>query len=127
MADGKGVSTHQNLFHQQSQDFLTLGHLQCVGPQPQLGAETGERFDQPQALGIVRGGRFQRLPCGLNRLLLLAQFRHPAAKLVQAHQTLLISVQQAVHALLQPGVIPAQYLLSLLQRISIAGRFPPTV
>jgi len=47
MADGKGVSTHQNLFHQQAQDFLTLGYLQCVRPQPQLGAEIGERFDQP--------------------------------------------------------------------------------
>jgi hypothetical protein len=113
MADRKGFPVHQNLFHQQSQDFLTLGHLQCIGSQPQLGAEIGERFDQPSALGIVRGGRFQRLPFGLNCMLLLAQFRHPAAQLVQAHQTFLISVQQAVHALLQPGMIPAQYLLSL--------------
>ena len=69
----------------------------------------------------------QRLPFGLNRLLLFAEFRHPAAQLVQAHQTFLIGVQQAVHALLQPGMIAAQYLLSLLPRISMAGRFPPAV
>jgi hypothetical protein len=127
MTDRKGIPAHQNLFHQQSQNFLTLGHLQGVGPQAQLGAEFGERLDQPQALGIICGGRFQRLPFGLNRLLLFAEFRHPAAQLVQAHQTFLISAQQAVHALLQPGVVLAQYLLLLLPRIRMAGRFPPAI
>ena len=53
MAYRKGVSTHQNLFHQQSQDFLTLGHLQRICPPPQPGTEIGERFDEPQAVGVV--------------------------------------------------------------------------
>jgi len=40
-------------------------------------------------------------------LLLFAQFRHPPAKLLQAYQTFLIGVQQAVHAFLQPGMFAA--------------------
>ncbi len=106
MADRNGVLSHQHLFHQQSQDFLALGHLQRVGPCQQPGTEIGERFDQAQALGMVGGGRFQGLQFALNRLLLFAEFRHPAAKLLQAYQTFLIGVQQAVHALRQPCVLP---------------------
>ena len=56
---------------------------------------------------MVAGSRLQRLQFGLNRLLLFAEFRHPAAKLLQAYQTFLIGVQQAVHTLGQPGVVPA--------------------
>jgi hypothetical protein len=33
MAYRQGVPTHQNLFHQQSQDFLMLSHWQDAGPQ----------------------------------------------------------------------------------------------
>jgi hypothetical protein len=44
------------------------------------------------------------LQFSLNRLLLLAQLRHPAPKLSQTHQAFLVGVQQAVHALLQPGL-----------------------
>ena len=90
MANRNRILVHQDLFYQQSQDFLALGHLQCVYPCPQPVTEIGERFDQPQALRMVAGGRLQRLQSGLNRLLLFAEFRHPAAKLLQAYQTFLI-------------------------------------
>jgi hypothetical protein len=107
MTDRNHVLSYQDLFHQQSQDFLALAHLQRVCPCPQPGTEIGERFDQAQALGMVGGGRFQCVQFGLHRLLLLAEFRHPAAKLLQAYQTFLIGVQQTIHALLQPRVLPA--------------------
>ena len=55
---------------------------------------------------LVGAGGCQRLPFGLQRLLLLAQFRHASTKLFQAHQTFLISVQEAAHALLQPRLFP---------------------
>jgi hypothetical protein len=55
---------------------------------------------------LVGAGGFQRLPFGLQRLLLLAELRHASTKLFQAHQTFLISVQEAVHALLQPRLFP---------------------
>jgi len=106
MADRESIFAHQDLFDQQTQDFLSFAHLQRVGPQPQLGTETGERFHQPQTVGLVRGGRLQRLPFGLNCLLLFAEFRHPTAKLLQAHHTFLISIQQAVHVFFQPGRFP---------------------
>jgi hypothetical protein len=53
MTDRKAVPVHHDLFHQQSQDFLTLGHLQRICPPPQPGTEIGERFDEPQAVGVV--------------------------------------------------------------------------
>ena len=55
---------------------------------------------------LVGAGCFERLPFGLHRLLLLAQFRHARAQLLQAHQTFLIGVQQAVEALFQPRLFP---------------------
>ena len=82
MADGKSIFAHQDLFDQQSHDFLPLTHLQCVGPEPQLGTETGERFCQPQAMRLIGAGGFQRLPFGLHRLLLFAQFRHANTQLL---------------------------------------------
>jgi hypothetical protein len=90
MADPESVFAHQDLFHQQTQDFLALAHLQRIGPQAQLGTETRERFCQPQAMRLIGAGGFQRLPFGLHCLLLLAQLRHASAKLLQAHQTFLI-------------------------------------
>jgi hypothetical protein len=127
MTNRKGIPAHQDLFHQQAHDFLPLGHLQRIRPQPQPGREIGERFDQPQAVSLVGRGRVQRLQFSLNRLLLLAEVRHPTAKLLQACQTFLIGVQQAIHALLQPGMFPVQQFLSLFQRIGFLGRFQPAL
>jgi hypothetical protein len=55
---------------------------------------------------LVSVDSFKRLPFGLQCLLLLTEFRHSTAKLLQAHQAFLISVQEAVHALLQPALFP---------------------
>lgn len=63
--------------------------------------EVGERLDQPQILGLIASGRFQRLQFGLHRLILLAEFWHAAAELFQARQALLIGDQQAIHTLRQ--------------------------
>ena len=106
MADDEGIPSHQNLLDQQAQDFLLLAHVHRIRPRPQLCTEASERFRQPQAMYLVGVGGSQRLPFGLQRLLLLAELRHASTKLLQAHQTFLISVQQTVHALLQPRLIP---------------------
>jgi hypothetical protein len=58
---------------------------------------------------------------------LLAELRYPATELFQAHQAFLVGNQQAVHALCQSRMIPAQLILSLLQRVGIFGRFEPAV
>ena len=104
MTDRKRLLSHQDLLHQQTQDFLLLGYLQRSGPRLQPATEISEGFDQPEALRWVGCHRFQRLLFSLNRLLLLAEFRHPAPKLSQTHQAFLVGVQQAVHALLQPDL-----------------------
>jgi hypothetical protein len=106
VADDQSILPYQDLFDQQAQDLLLLAHVQGGGPRPQLRAETAERFRQPQAMRLVGAGGCQRLPFGLQRLLLLAQLRHASTKLFQAYQTFLISVQEAVHALLQPRLVP---------------------
>ena len=82
MADGQNIPPHQDLFHEQSQDFLPLTDLQRVGSEPQLGTETGEGFCQPQAMRLIGAGCFQRLSFGLHRLLLLAEFRHTRAQVL---------------------------------------------
>jgi len=107
MTDRKRVLAHQDFFHQQAHDFLPLSHLQRIRPHPQPGTEVVERFRKPQAVGLVGGGRCQRLQFGLNRLLLFSELRHSTAKLLQADQTFLIGVQQAIHAFLQPGLFSA--------------------
>ncbi|MBZ5621814.1 MAG: hypothetical protein LAQ69_24255 [Acidobacteriia bacterium] len=53
--------------------------------------EVSQRLDEPQILGLIAGGRFPRQQFGLNRLILLAEFWHPATELFQAHQTFLVS------------------------------------
>jgi len=107
VTDRECIPAHQDLLYQQAGDFLPFSDRKRIRPQPQLGTEISERFRQAQAVGLVGSGRFQRLQFGLDRLLLFAEFRHPTAKLFQAYQTFLIGVQQAVHALLQPGMFAA--------------------
>jgi len=127
VSDGDCFPAHEDLFHQQSHDLLLLGHVQRVCPRPQPCAEIGKRLDQPQILGLIADRRFQRLQFGLNGLVLLAKLRHSGAQLVQTHQAFLVGNQQAVHALRQPSMIPAQLLLPLFQRIGTPGRFQPAV
>jgi hypothetical protein len=127
VADGDRFPAHEDLFHQQSQDLLSLGHVQRVCPRPQPGAKIGKRLDQPQIPGLIAFDRFQRLQFGLEGLVLLAKLRHSAAQLLQTHQTFLIGNQQPVHALRQPSTIPPQLLLPLLQRIGIPGRLQAPV
>jgi hypothetical protein len=55
--------------------------------------------------GLVDGRHLQRLQLRFNRLLLLADFRRAAAKLLQRDQALLIGSQQAFHALRQARLI----------------------
>ena len=127
MADRDGFAAHEDLLHQYPQDLLTLGHIQRVRPRPQPCAKIGERFDQPQVLRLVGGSRLQRMHFGLKRVVLLAELRHAAAQLFQAHQTFLIGDQQPVHALGQPCVISVQLVFALLQGVGIPGRIQPAV
>ena len=84
VTDRECIPAHQDLLYQQAGNLLPLGDRKRIRPRPQLGTEIREGFRQPQAVGLVGSVRCQRLQFGLNRLLLLAEFRHPTAKLLQA-------------------------------------------
>lgn len=127
MANRDGFAAHEDLLHQYPQDLLTLGHIQRVRSRPQPCTEIGKCFNQPQVLRLIGGSRLQRLQFGLNRVVLLAELRHAAAQLFQAHQAFLIGDQQPVHALGQPCVISVQLVFALFQGVGILGRFQPAV
>jgi len=97
MADDQSILSHQDLFDQQAQDFLLVAHVQSIRPRAQLRTETGERFRQPQAMRLVGAGSLQRLPFGLQRLLLLAEFRHASAQLLQARQSRMSTKMDVYH------------------------------
>jgi hypothetical protein len=99
MADRDGLAAHEDLLHPYPRDLPTLGHMQCVRPRPRPCAEIGERFGQPRVLRLAGGSRFQRLQFGLHRVVPLAEFRHSATKLFQAHQTFPIGDRRPVHDL----------------------------
>jgi hypothetical protein len=61
VSDGDRFPAHENLFHQQSQNPLPLGHVQCLCTRAQPCMKVGERLDQPQIPGLIASGRFQRL------------------------------------------------------------------
>ena len=81
MADSD-PSPPEDVFHQQAQDSLPFAHFQRVRPRPQAGTEGGECFGEPQIIGLIGASGLQRLPFGLHRLLLLAQFRHANPQLL---------------------------------------------
>jgi hypothetical protein len=107
------LPANEDLFHQQPQDLLPLGHVQCLAPRLQSCTEIGERLDQSQIFGLIAGGRFQRLQFSLNGLIVLAEFWHPATELLETRQTFLVGNQQAVHSLRQSCTIPAQLICAL--------------
>lgn len=127
MANSDCVPTHEDFFDKQPQDLLSFGDIQGIGTCSQAAAKISECLNQPQILGLIGCGRFQRLQFRLNGLVLAAEFGHAAAQLFQTHQSILIGCQQPIHALRQPAMIPVQLLLPPLQRIGIPGRLQPAV
>jgi hypothetical protein len=61
MTNRDRVRAHENFLHQQSQDLLTLSHLQGFGADPQLASKRRQVFRQTQVLGVLDGGHLQRL------------------------------------------------------------------
>jgi hypothetical protein len=41
MAQRDGIRVDENLLHQESKNLLALSHIQCIGAQAQLPAESG--------------------------------------------------------------------------------------
>ena len=105
MPNRNRIPADEDFFDEQPQYLLSLEDIQGIRTCAQAAAETSKCLDQPQILGLIGCGRFQRLQFSLNGLVLPAKLRHPAAQLLQTHQFILIGNQQPIHALRQPGMI----------------------
>jgi hypothetical protein len=59
MAQRDRISVDENLLHQESKDLLALSHIQCIGAQSQLPAESGHGFGELQILSLIDRGHLQ--------------------------------------------------------------------
>jgi hypothetical protein len=107
VADRECISVHQDLLHQQSQNRLAIFDGHRVGIRAEACPEVAERLHQAQVFSFVGSHRFQRLQFRLDSLLLFAEFRHAAAQLIKAHQSVLIGGQQPVHVFRQTALVAA--------------------
>lgn len=122
MPDRQRVPSDEDLFDEKPQNLLPFGYLERIRVGRQSGSEVSQRLHQTQVFGLVRGRSLQRLQFALDRVLLLAQFRHTAAELFQTHQSFLVGGQQPVHACRQPGTVSPQLLLALPHRVPVPVR-----
>jgi hypothetical protein len=81
VAQRDGISVDENLLHQESKDLLALSHIQRIGAQAQLPAESGQVFGKLQVVGLVHRCHLQGLQFRLDGLCLFPQIRHAMAEL----------------------------------------------
>jgi hypothetical protein len=70
MAQRDGISVDENLLHQESKDLLAFSHIQRIGAQAQLSAESGQVFGKLQVVGLVDRGHLQGMQFGIDGLCL---------------------------------------------------------
>ena len=76
MADGDGVVTDENLFHEKSNDTLALRNVQRLRRRAHARHERRERLGQSQIVSTIIGLLSDRCQFGLQGLFTPAQLRH---------------------------------------------------
>ena len=130
--DGDRVSDHdrvvvdEHFFHDETDDTLSLKDVQRIGRLVQPREKGRERLCQAQIRRAISGLVGDRLQLRAQRLLALAQPRHPLPQLLKRHEILLIGGEQPLDALANAYQIQLHRLLACLRRVGRAsGGKPP--
>jgi hypothetical protein len=89
------IFAHQNVFHQQSHDFLTFHDAKRLCSAAQAGKKCDEGFCQAQECGTIIRLIRDRLQLGTECLLALTQHRHALTQLFDRQESFLVCVEKS--------------------------------
>src|ERR1035438_1798534 len=127
MANGDGVVSDQDVFHNEPNDSLTLNYTQRISSSVQAvekGREgLGEAKEGLPIISLVS----DCLQLDAERLFTLAERRHTLAQLLDRHERFLVGAEKSFDALANMRQFSLQALLTFLCRIGRTRCFQPTV
>ena len=127
MTNSDGIFADQNLFNQESHDFLTFHHTKGFRSTAQASKECCEGFCQAQECSAIVGLVGDRLQLSTECLLALTQHRHALTQLIDRQEFFLIGVEQSFDTFAHMGQLPLQALLTFSGWIRGARCYQPAI
>src|SRR6266536_2249795 len=127
VADHDRVIADEHLLDDQSHEALPLENVERIGGYAQPNEKCRERLRQAQVGCSLTSLLGDRLQLDAQRLLALAQWRHPLSQVLQRQKILLIGSEHPLDALAHSEQIPLHRLFALLRGIGGTSRVEPTI
>src|SRR6266581_4862755 len=127
VADHDRVIADEHLLDDQSHEALPLENVERIGGYAQPNEKCRECLRQAQVGCSLTSLLGDRLQLDAQRLLALAQWRHPLSQVLQRQKILLIGSEHPLDALAHSEQIPLHRLFALLRGIGGTSRVEPTI
>ena len=118
MTNGDGILADQNVFNQESHDFLALNDTKRFCRDAQASEEYCESLCQAQECGAIIGLVGDRLQISTDCLLAMTQCRHTFTQLLKRQESFLIGGEESFDTFANMGQLPLQTLLTFRGWIS---------
>src|SRR5215469_2805142 len=127
VTNGDAVLADQNVFNQQSHDFLPFNDTKRFRRAAQASKECCESFCQTQEYGTIVGLVSDRLQLSTECLLAMTQCRHTFTQLLKRQESFLIGGEKSFDSFANMGQLPLQTLLTFCGWIGSACCGQPAV
>src|SRR5437773_6688626 len=127
VTNGDGIVADQDVFNQQSHDFLAFNDTKRFRGAAQASKECCESFRQAQEYGTIIGLVSDRLQLSTECLLAMTQCRHTFTQLLKRQESFLIGGEKPFDTFANMGQLPLQTLLTFCGWIGSARCCQPTI
>ena len=127
VTNGDGIVADQDVFNQQSHDFLAFNDTKRFRGAAQASKECCESFRQAQEYGTIIGLVSDRLQLSTECLLAMTQCRHTFTQLLKRQEFFLIGGEKSFDTFANMGQLPLQTLLTFCGWIGSTRYCQPTI
>src|SRR5438067_4980765 len=127
VTNGDGIVADQDVFNQQSHDFLAFNDTKRFRGAAQASKECCESFRQAQEYGTIIGLVSDRLQLSTECLLAMTQCRHTFTQLLKRQESFLIGGEKPFDTFANMGQLPLQTLLTFCGWIGSTRYCQPTI
>src|SRR5437879_3220384 len=127
VTNGDGIVADQDVFNQQSHDFLAFNDTKRFRGAAQASKECCESFRQAQEYGTIIGLVSDRLQLSTECLLAMTQCRHTFTQLLKRQESFLIGGEKSFDTFANMGQLPLQTLLTFCGWIGSTRYCQPTI
>jgi len=127
VTNGNRIFPNQNVFNQESHDFLAFDDTEGLRCAAQASEECCERFRQAQKCGAIIDLVSDRLQLSTESMLALTQHRHAITQLLNGQESFLIGVEQSFDTFAHMSQLALQTLLTFSGWVRRTRCYQPTI